>query len=481
MSKEGQQVARKLGTRPEFIPVLGSIVAAAVLLGLSSFFSYRDSVALAAFQHRLQAAEFARNRVLTAQLDEETGVRGYAATGSRVFLQPYYIGKAAFADDINILEAQTRRLGSASMLANVQLERALNQQWDREIALPLIRGGPQANTLALEFIGKNLVDRFRAVDAGIYSLLNQQAVLADQKFQSSLLALSLVGALGILMIVTVGGWLLTRQTATERALERQRLLYENERRLVETLQQVFIQRRLPSSQAFALHGVYIPAAREALIGGDWYDAFELPDKRILFSIGDVAGHGMEAAAIMNRSRESLLAAALREDDPAKILERANAASFMHEPLMVTAVCGFIDPETLEITYATAGHPPPVLVKENCEPFFLQHDGIPLGIQADASFRTFVAHATAGSLLVLYTDGVIEFSRDVEAGERRLLEAVSRARATSDPSVSIRNEIFGQKPPTDDVAILTIRLEGDPTAPRAELQALQINRVQIPGV
>jgi serine phosphatase RsbU (regulator of sigma subunit) len=272
------------------------------------------------------------------------------------------------------------------------------------------------------------------------------------------------------------------QTRAARRAFENRLLYDNQKRIADALQTAFLNTNLPSAPSLGLHATYIPAVREAQVGGDWYDAFELPDKRILFSIGDVAGHGLDAAIVMSRARQAIIAAALHENDPGKVLGRANDAILLQDARMVTAICGYIDPTTFEVTYATAGHPPPILARAGSPAAFLPHAGIPLGILASESYPTFVATAADGAVMVLYTDGVIEHKRDIVVGETRLLEAVSRAVHDEDPALTIQRLIFAGEPPTDDVAILTVTFRTPPGAPAvASIGALQLNRLTVPGL
>jgi hypothetical protein len=134
--------------------------------------------------------------------------------------------------------------------------------------------------------------------------------------------------------------------------------------------------------------------------------------------------------------------------------------------------------TLQISYATAGHPPPVIARPGRDARFLEHDGIPLGIFADARYGSFTAQAGAGTLLVLYTDGVIEHKRDLIDGERRLLAAAAAAANASDPAWSVRDAIFGSVPPDDDVAIMTISFSVDASASSANINAFAPNRLTI---
>jgi hypothetical protein len=274
--------------------------------------------------------------------------------------------------------------------------------------------------------GKLMVDTIRDLDRTLQERLNVAAASADQRADRAIANVSRF-VFAVLVVLTgaatVFGFFQTR--AARQAME-SRVRYENQKRISDALQTAFLIKHLPVAPNLGLHATYVPATSEAQVGGDWYDAFELPDKRILFSIGDVAGHGLDAAVVMSRARQAIIAAALHENDPARVLERANAAILLQESRMVTAICGYIDPATLEIVYATAGHPPPILARPNLPSITLPYDGLPLGIIANATYRTFVATASDGAVMVLYTDGVIEHKRDLIQGTARLLEVTRLA-------------------------------------------------------
>jgi hypothetical protein len=212
-------------------------------------------------------------------------------------------------------------------------------------------------------------------------------------------------------------------------------------------------------------------------------AFELPNGRILFSIGDVAGHGLKDAVVMSRTRQAIIAASLGDKDPAQVLQRANESIMLQDSRMVTAICGYIDPATLEVTYATAGHPAPVLARAGEPAYFLPQGGIALGVLRDATFQTYVAHAFDGALIVLYTDGVIEHKRDIIDGERRLLEASRVAAGDENPALAIQRIMFAGSSATDDVAIMTISFkQGLPGAQNlTTVGGLQVNSIEVPGV
>ncbi len=209
----------------------------------------------------------------------------------------------------------------------------------------------------------------------------------------------------------------------DRASTRPRV-YAREHHVADTLQRALLPERLPVDDRLSFDAAYLPGAEEAIVGGDWYDAFRLPDGRIAFSIGDVAGHGLRAAIVMGEVRQAFRAAALNPNSPSLVLERANTIVNMRaNPVMVTAIFGIVDPRDGVLTYACAGHPAPLLALPCGTVQLLPKDGLPLGIvdQVGASDWTFTL--PPGALFALYTDGLIEYSRDVLEGEARLVEAV----------------------------------------------------------
>jgi hypothetical protein len=150
---------------------------------------------------------------------------------------------------------------------------------------------------------------------------------------------------------------------------------------------------------------------------------------------------------------------MRDGDPAAVLAQANAALVLQEDRLVTAICGFVDPATHDVVYACAGHPPPVLVREREGATFLPLGGVPLGAFADATFESHrVAIAERRALIVLYTDGIIEFNRNPLHGEVRLLAAAEQVwRRGGDLAARIRETVLAGTSALDDVAILTIDL------------------------
>ncbi len=273
--------------------------------------------------------------------------------------------------------------------------------------------------------------------------------------------------------------------AAERVRQSLSALHESERRLreqlrrkeqiVDALQQAFVPRALPTAPGVAFDAVYRPAEDDARVGGDWYDAFALPDGRIVFSVGDVAGHGLDAAVRMALLRQGILAAALDAGDPALVLERVNRMLLVQKGGLATAIVGFVEPSTCEVVYASAGHPPPILAGAG-RAAFLPYGGMPLGIQPELELAVTRVPWTGPSAIVLYTDGLVEFSRDIAAAERRLLDVTLAvgAERDDDPASSIVARTLAGSRTEDDMAVLVLRLE--PQRGRAVVSGSQTGTV-----
>ena len=185
---------------------------------------------------------------------------------------------------------------------------------------------------------------------------------------------------------------------------------------------------LPAIPGVRFDAEYRAREDELLVGGDWYDAFRLDDGRIAVSIGDVAGHGLDAAVTMTMTRQSGRAIALwcsrhGRCEPAEILDAMEEALMSeHGDRFATAIFGIIDPAAGTFEYASAGHPPPLMKSIAGRVEQLSIGGTPLGCPAGTrpSFRVSITETSA---LVLYTDGVVESTRDLDAGLEELRAAV----------------------------------------------------------
>lgn len=262
-------------------------------------------------------------------------------------------------------------------------------------------------------------------------------------------------------------------------------LFEREHRVADTLQRAMLPTNLPVVDGMKFSSAYSPAAAESEVGGDWFDAFPLADGRIAVSIGDVTGHGLTAAVIMGEVRQSIRASAMVDSSPALVLQRANQLLLLHESAsIVTGIFGVVDPKKQTFTYASAGHPPPLVTRDGAV-WALETAGLPLGLRGPDDEISFTTHLGPGCMLVLYTDGLIEFSRDIEAGEAALRAAVSQESLTQveDPAPSIARRVLASHAQSDDIAILAVRFDPLPTdltwhLAKGDMSAAQSLRRQI---
>ena len=148
---------------------------------------------------------------------------------------------------------------------------------------------------------------------------------------------------------------------------------------------------------------------------------------------------------------------LRNVDPARILTLTNALVSKDEASFATAICGYIDPLSREIVYASAGHPPPVLGRRAGPAAFLDYGGVMLGAERHQAYTNVRIIGPRRGLFVLYTDGVTERSHNVIQGERRLLVAVDDAMigGLTDAARAIEEGIFHKASPADDASIVAI--------------------------
>jgi len=241
-------------------------------------------------------------------------------------------------------------------------------------------------------------------------------------------------------------------------------LFEREHRVADTLQRAMLPSSLPVLDGIKFSSSYSPAAAESEVGGDWFDAFPLADGCIAVSIGDVTGHGLTAAVIMGEVRQSIRASAMVDSNPALVLQRANQLLLLHESAsIVTGIFGVIDPKKHTFSYASAGHPPPLVALDGAV-WALETAGLPLGLRGPDDEISFTTTLGPGCMLVLYTDGLIEFSRDLDAGEAALRAAISEESLVqrAEPAHEIARRVLAKHAQADDIAILAVRFDPLPT-------------------
>ncbi|WP_390623891.1 PP2C family protein-serine/threonine phosphatase [Fodinicola feengrottensis] len=154
---------------------------------------------------------------------------------------------------------------------------------------------------------------------------------------------------------------------------------------------------------------YRPPVDEHNVGGDWYDAAELPgDHQVLFAVGDVSGHGITASTTMVALRNGLRGLAITGAGPGRLLALLNTMLIgLYAGTTATIVCGLYAPATRTLRWAKAGHLPPMLVRDGIATLLRQPRGILLGASDAADYEESTLVLEVGDTLVLYTDGLIE--------------------------------------------------------------------------
>lgn len=245
---------------------------------------------------------------------------------------------------------------------------------------------------------------------------------------------------------------------------------EVERSVTTTLQHSLLRERLPDIPGMSFSARYLPGSAEAEIGGDWYDVIPLRDGKAGLVIGDVVGRGIAAAARMAHLQSAVRAYALEGLRPSVVLERTDAfAQELERRGMATMLYAVLDPEAGTLRYASAGHPPPLIIPPDREVAFAEgRSGSPLGTVTFPSYEESVVPLEPGSAIVMYTDGLVERPA-VSLAEG--LQALGEAAADLDtePGELCRvlpgRVLEGRS--GDDIAILAIRLEPLP-ADRVQL-------------
>ena len=236
--------------------------------------------------------------------------------------------------------------------------------------------------------------------------------------------------------------------------------YERAHHVASTLQRALLPQALPSLPGVAFDGVYVPGRLEAQVGGDWYDAVRLADGRVLITIGDVAGSGLQAAVIMSTIRQVIRGVAQLYADPTTMVDAADRTlKAEHPDQLVTAVVAVFDPVARTIAYCSAGHPAPLLRAADGTVTELAARGLPLGLRARDESDARTVDVPTGATIVFYTDGLVESTQDIIEGEHRVREALADAEVASRPDVArALYERVLHDGAHDDVAILAMRLD-----------------------
>ncbi|MET1001155.1 MAG: SpoIIE family protein phosphatase [Acidimicrobiia bacterium] len=234
---------------------------------------------------------------------------------------------------------------------------------------------------------------------------------------------------------------------------------EQEHNIAESLQRSLLSDTSPEHPDLSCAARYIPATAQVAVGGDWYDVIPLRDGRLGFVVGDVAGHGVGAAAEMGQLRMVLRAYALDDHSPAETLHRVNRLLCGLDPsAMATAWYGCYDPASRVVTFSSAGHCPALVVDAEGHSTYLDEvHGPPLGASATTHYTQSEQLLDAAATLLLYTDGLVEKRGEpFDKGLVALSEAVSTAPRDLHEMCDHIVATLLDGPIEDDVAVLALR-------------------------
>jgi serine phosphatase RsbU (regulator of sigma subunit)/anti-sigma regulatory factor (Ser/Thr protein kinase) len=252
-------------------------------------------------------------------------------------------------------------------------------------------------------------------------------------------------------------------------------LYEQARRTAESYQRGLLPESVPSLPRVSIVAHYVAAGGRRAVCGDFYDFVPLPDGRIGLVLGDVVGIGPAAANDAALTRYTLRSLVGREDDPGNLMEEVNAqiSRQSSQERFMRVLYGVLDPERALFSYTNAGHVPPVLYRARTGAVeWLAEGGLVLGVERDAVYKTAQLELDPGDMLVLYTDGVTEASREgrpfgqgkfsdlvAQYGVGTPGELVQAMRRSVEAWVTV-DESAGPVQLRDDIAILVFQVAPD---------------------
>jgi len=438
---------------PPILFLIAAFILVAIVGGIAGV-RQLDEATVA--QVRLEAARDSLGDLFRTQLGAENAMRGYVATGEKVFLEPEPQPGRAFDGQADALARELLALGLPQAAKQVDDLRGQHDHWTAAVEVPLLADRNRHDALLRQTDGKLITDQMRADD----SVLRDEIATANADVQSALrrrinatVAIS-VGAIAIFAIVSL--WFALSRARAVRALER-------EQSLVVALQQALRVDgvALPRTQ---LGFAYTSATREALVGGDLIDAWRSGGDAGWFLIADVSGKGIAAARHSAFAQYAIRTLSADTDDPAEIIARFNRLfleTFAEPGTFVVLFVAALDSRTGVIRYCSAGHGG-AYVRRAAGIEMLAPTGAVVGLDRDQVYETGTLALAPGEMIVLATDGLTE-SRDEHGaflGDDGVVAII--AATAPDPQLLCDRLVAtvtqrAQGTIGDDLAILALRL------------------------
>jgi hypothetical protein len=241
----------------------------------------------------------------------------------------------------------------------------------------------------------------------------------------------------------------------ETMADENRELYTEQRQVAETLQRSLLPQELPSIEGVEVAARYESGVAGTEVGGDWYDLLPLSPNRLLFSVGDVSGRGLEAAATMASLRYAMRAYALEGTTPAQILHKLTMLmSVVRNELFATVICGLVDTTNRTLTVARAGHPDLLVVESSGARYLDAPLGPAIGLFRGHDYDATTVPLVAGATFLAFTDGLVERRQEhLDTGLERLRLAAAPGTSVETLVVDLVERLAPDS--TDDIALLAL--------------------------
>ena len=416
--------------------------------------------------HLWRPGQIAAVEVLTAVVDQETGVRGFVITGDQKFLEPYTAGRQRSAQALDALRVLFRDEASVRSLVDAVATKL--SSWQTQVADPQIDAARIDLGTARDLVGRGngtpTFDELRTSLADLSAAIDRR--WADSNEQSASAFASVVAtAIAAGVILAAAAVLLLNRS--RRWLTQAHTLEGRLRSTITTIQGSLLPAMVPDIDHVAVAVAYRPASSEVDVGGDFYDINISPAGLVTVSVGDVCGHDIHAAVVTGLVRHTINAASQHLIDPADVLRWANQAmnSNNTDGRFVSAAHAHLHPLGADgavlLDLALAGHPFPILLPvDGGAPREIGVAGTLLGIVADPSLTTSRITLNPGDQVVFFTDGLIENSQPRMTTDD-LLALVNRARgataAETQANLIDRYDQFTRRAKHDDVVVVVIQL------------------------
>ena len=404
-------------------------------------------------------------------LDAETGLRGYVITGAGTFLAPLRTAQRALPGESAALAQASEQDEHAYVTAVHSLNAAVRSYMATYVpsVLAMMRTDPaRARTYAVTLAGKQRVDAIRDLTDRL-----ERAVAAQQSSRQRA-ASATAGddiAYGIIVLVVLVLLTLVSQGVFGRLyLSRERALRRS-RETANALQTSLLPLAIPQLPGCDLAIRFTPAGAGEIVGGDFYDVFELDaPNRFAVIVGDVCGKGAVAAATTAVARWTLRSASLLTATPTDALRHLNEVMLRRRQRSLFATITYllldIAADHVSVTVACAGHPPPILLASEQPPAPVAARGDLVGIWPEVRLQTSEIRLVPGDLIVAYSDGATDFAPGpIQPLEQFLLE-VDTSNAASVAAAIEGRALRGRPTPRDDIAIVAIQFHGTPATDAA---------------